>query len=104
MKTGWRRKLGTKKLKRHIQAARHEEFLVANLDRQEYINLVYGGSLDNMSSSFAQYCNEALEIRKIRNTPEEKQTMPICKKSLRQPGRLINVVQAIRGLLLPCSA
>jgi hypothetical protein len=31
-KTGWRRKLGTKKLTRHLQAARHEEFLVANLD------------------------------------------------------------------------
>jgi hypothetical protein len=28
-KTGWRRKLGTKKLTRHVQAARHEEFLVA---------------------------------------------------------------------------
>lgn len=98
-KTGWRRRLGTKKLTRHVQAARHEEFLVANLNKQDYINVVYGGSLDNMSSYFAQYCKEAFKIRKLRSLPEEKKTMPISKKSLRQPGMLLSVVQAISGLL-----
>jgi hypothetical protein len=58
-KTGWRRKLGTKKLTRQVQAARHEEFLVANLDCQHYINAVYGGSLDNMADYFAKYCDES---------------------------------------------
>ena len=98
-KTGWRRKLGTKKLTRHVQAARHEEFLVANLDCQDYINAVYGGSLDNMADYFAKYCDESLQIRKWRNTKEEKNTMPISKKTLRQPGMLLGAVQALGGLL-----
>jgi len=98
-KIGWRRKLGTKKLTRHLQAARHEEFLVANLDQQDYINVVYDGSLDNMTSYFARYCSESLKIRKLRGTQEEKHVFPISKKSLRQPGMLVNVFQALGGLL-----
>jgi hypothetical protein len=98
-KTGWRRKLGTKKLTRHVQAARHEEFLVANLDCQDYINVVYGGSLNNMVDYFAKYGDESLQIRKWRNTKEEKNTMPISKKTLRQPGMLLGAVQALGGLL-----
>jgi hypothetical protein len=98
-KTGWRRKLGIKKLTRHVQAARHEEFLVANLDCQSYINAVYDGSLDNMADYFAKYCDESLQIRKLRNTKEEKNTMPISKKTLRQPGMLLGAVQALGGLL-----
>jgi hypothetical protein len=97
-KTGWRRKLGTKKLTRHLQAARHEEFLLANLDRQDYVNAVYGGSLDNMPLYFSKYYSDALEIRKLRNTKEEKNTMPISKKTLRQPGMLQGAVQALGGL------
>ena len=97
-KTGWRRKLGTKKLTRHLQAARHEEFLVANLDRQDYVNAVYGGSLDNMAFYFSKYYRDALKIRKLRNTREEKNTMPISKKTLRQPGMLQGAVQALGGL------
>ena len=98
-KTGWRRKLGTKKLTRHLQAARHEEFLVANLDCQDYLNVVYGGSLDNMASYFSKYCDESLRIRKLRNSKEEKNTMPISKKTLRQPRMLLGVVHALGGLL-----
>jgi len=98
-KTGWRRKLGTKKLTRHVQAARHEEFFVANLDCQDYINAVYGGSLDNMADYFAKYCDESLQIRNLRNTKEEKNTMPISKKTLRQPDMLLGAVQALGGLL-----
>jgi len=98
-KAGWRRKLGTKKLTRHVQAARHEEFLVANLDCQQYVNVVYGGSLDNMADYFARYCDESLRIRKLRNTKEEKNTMPISKKSLREPGMLLGAVKALGGVL-----
>ena len=98
-KAGWRRKLGTQKLTRHVQAARHEEFLVANIDCQDYINAVYGGSLDNMADYFARYCDQSLQIRKLRNTNEEKNTMPISKKSLREPGMLLGAVQALGGLL-----
>jgi hypothetical protein len=100
-KIGWRRKLGTKKLTRHVQAARHEEFLVANLDRQDYINVVYGGSLDNMAYYFSKYCDDSLEIRKVRDSKEEQKTMPISKKTLRQPGMILGAVQAL-GVLLGC--
>lgn len=100
-KRGWRRKLGTKKLTRQVQTARHEEFLVANLDRQDYINAVYGGSIDNMAHYFSKYCDHSLEIRKLRDTKEEKKTMPISKKTLRQPDMLLGVVQAL-GSLLGC--
>lgn len=67
------------------------------------INVVYDGSLDNMTFYFARYCNESLKIRKLRSTQEEKQVFPISKKSLRQPGMLVNVFQAL-GWLLGCSA
>jgi len=98
-KTGWRRKLGTKKITRYVQAARHEEFLVANLNQQDYINAVYGGSLDNMAYYFSKHCPDSLEIRKLRNTNEDKTTMPISKKTLRKPGMLLGAVQALGGLL-----
>ncbi len=98
-KAGWRRKLGTKKLTRHLQAARHEEFLVANLECQDYIHAVYGGSLDNMADYFAKYCDESLQIRKLRRAIEDKNTMPLSKKTLRQPGMLMGAVQALGGLL-----
>ncbi len=100
-KTGWRRKLGTKKMTRHVQAARHEEFLVANLDCKDYINAVYGGCLDNMADYFSKYDDDSLRVRKLRNVKEEKKTMPISKKTLRQPDRLLGVFQAL-GSLLGC--
>jgi protoporphyrinogen oxidase len=64
-----------------------------------YINAVYGGSLDNMAYHFSRYCDESLQIRKLRNAKEEKNTMPISKKTLRQPRMLLGVVQALGGLL-----
>lgn len=97
-KKGWRRKLGTKKLIRQLQSARHEEFLVANLENQNYLDAVYGGSIKNMLGNFAKCYKEALKIRKLRLTTEEKHTMPVRKKSLRQDGILLNVFHAIRGL------
>jgi hypothetical protein len=99
IKIGWRRKLGTEKLIRQVQAARHEEFLLANLDLQDYIDFVYDGSLDNMPYYFAKYGNKAMEIRKLRSNPEERQTIPISKKLLRKPDMLTGVVQALEGLL-----
>ena len=100
-KTGWRRQLGTKKLTRHVQAARHEEFLVANLDCQDYMTVVYGGSIDNMADCFSKYDDDSLQIRTSRNAKEEKNTMPISKKTLRQPDMLLGVVQVL-GSLVGC--
>ena len=48
---------------------------------------------------FSKYGDESLEIRKLRIAKEAKNTMPISKKTLRQPGILPGVVQAIGGLL-----
>ena len=45
--------------------------------------------------------DQSLEIHKLRDTKEEKKTMPISKKTLRQPGMLLGVVQAF-GSLLGC--
>ncbi len=99
LKKGWRRKLGVKKLARILQAARHEEFLVTNLNKQDYIDAVYGGSLDNIPFCFAKYCTEAFEIRKLRKNPDQKEVLSIGKKSLRQPDTVLNISKAIEKLM-----
>jgi hypothetical protein len=98
-KKGWRRKLGVKKLTRHLKAARHEELLLTNLDQPEYINIVYDGSLDNMPSLFANNCHQARQIRKLRDNKEEKRALPIGKKLLRTSDVLTEVVEALKTLL-----
>jgi hypothetical protein len=98
-KKGWRRKLGVKKMTRHIQAARHEELLLANLDQADYIKIVYDGSPDNMPSLFATYCNEARQIRKLRNNSQERRSLPIVKKLLRKPDVLSKVMEALETVL-----
>lgn len=98
-KNGWRRKLGVKKMTRHLQAARHEELLLANLDQADYIKIVYDGSLDNMSSLFATYCQEARQVRKLRENRQESRSLPIEKKLLRKSGVLPKAVEALRTVL-----
>ncbi len=98
-KKGWRRKLGVKKMTRHLQAARHEELLLANLDQTDYIKLVYDGSLDNMPSLFATYCNEARQIRKLRDNSQERRSLPIEKKLLRKSDVLPKVMEALGTVL-----
>ena len=98
-KKGWRRKLGIKKMTRHIQAARHEELLLANLDQADYIKIVYDGSLGNMPSLFATYCHEARQIRKLRNNSQEGRSLPIEKKLLRKSDVLPKVMEALGTVL-----
>lgn len=98
-KKGWRRKLGVKKMTRHLQAARHEELLLANLDQTDYIKTVYDGSPDNMSSLFASYCHEALQVRKLRDNSQERRSLPIEKKLLRKSDLLPEVMEALRTVL-----
>lgn len=99
IKGGWRRKLGLKKLTRYLQSARHEELLIVNLENKDYINAVFGGSLDNMADYFAKYSEEALKIRKKRKNNDTNKKMPIIKKTLRKPGRIEEVVEALSELL-----
>ena len=98
-KKGWRRKLGVKKMTRHLQAARHEELLLANLDQADYIKIVYDGSLDNMPPLFATYCNEARQIRKLRDNSQERRSLPIDKKLLRKSDVLPKVMEALGTVL-----
>lgn len=98
-KKGWRRKLGVKKMTRHLQAARHEELLLANLDQQDYIKIVYDGSLDNMPSLFATYCNEARQVRKLRDNSQERRSLPIEKKLLRKSDVLPELMKALEIVL-----
>lgn len=99
-KSEWRRKPGIKNLRRHLQAARHEGFLVANIDKHDYINSVYDGTVDNMPYHFAEYCHAALELRKSRKNFPERQVMPCSKKSLRKSENLLNAVMIIKAILL----
>ena len=99
-KRKWRRKLGTKNLRRHLQAARHEEFLVANLDKQDYTDSIYDGTVDNMVYYFAKYYHVALEFRKLRKNQPERQAMPCSKKLLREPKKLLDAVLMIKAILL----
>ncbi len=99
VKKGWRRKLGVKKMTRYLQAARHEELLLANLDQADYIKIVYDGSAENMSSLFATYCHQARQLRKLRNNELERLSLPIEKKFLRKPDVLPEVVEALRTVL-----
>ena len=98
-KKRWRRKLGIKKMTRHLQAARHEELLLDNLDQVDYIKIVYDGSSDNMSSLFAAYCHEARQVRKLRYNRQERRSLPIEKKLLRKSDVLPEVMDALRTVL-----
>jgi hypothetical protein len=52
-----------------------------------------------MPNYFAKYCTQALDIRKLRQKPEEKKSMPVSKNLLRQPGMLNVAFQALGGIL-----
>ena len=82
-KQGLRRKTGTKKLTRQIQAMRPEELLVANLDDPDYLQIVCGGSLENLPALFAEVSNEAQAIRLERRKKTTNHPIPIRKKVLR---------------------
>jgi len=83
MKQGLRRKLGTKNLARHVQAMRPEEFLADNLNFPEYLNIICGGSLDNLALSFAQNWQAGQAIRLNRRQKTINHPIPLKKKCLR---------------------
>lgn len=82
-KQGLRRKAGTKKLTRQIQAMRPEQLLIANLDDPDYLQIVCGGSLENLPALFAEVSNEAQAIRLDRRKKTTNHPIPIRKKVLR---------------------
>ncbi len=94
-KQGLRRKLGTKNLARYVQAMRPEELLVANLHDPDYLQIVCGGSLENLASSFAQNWQAGQTIRSQRRTKTTNHPIPARRKSLREDGFLPKLKQAV---------
>jgi hypothetical protein len=98
-KQGLRRKIGTKKLARSIQAMRPEELLVANLDDPEYLDILCGAKLENLALSFAQNWQAGQTIRTERRKKRCHHPIPVRKKTLRDKGFLPHLEQAVEKLL-----
>ena len=94
-KSAWRRRTGTKKLARLLQAARHEELLVHNLTDEHYVRTLYGGSLDNMPDAFARAAADAQRKRAERRDAADQRVMPVPRKTLRAP----RIVERITGMI-----
>jgi hypothetical protein len=86
-----RRKVGTKKLVRQLQAMRAERLLVYNLSDPDYVNLVFDGTLANLRSQMAIHWDVARAIRKERLAPTTDRPIPTTKKQIRNPQLLDNV-------------
>ena len=93
-KRRWRRQLGTKKLSRRLYGARAAELLVANLDHEAYVQLVYDGDLSTMAARFGAHWAAALEIRKARSQAKQPRSMRVSKKTLRDPDFLDRMIRA----------
>jgi hypothetical protein len=79
-----RRKIGTKNLARYVQAMRPEEFLVDNLRDPDYLQIICGGSLENLAAAFAQNWQAGQAIRLQRRKMTMDHPIPIRKKNLRE--------------------
>ena len=105
-KQGLRRKVGTKKLARYIQAMRPEEMFVLNLAKQDYLDIVCGGTPNNLSAYFAQHYKSGMAIRKNRLERKTSHPMPVSKKKIRESDLLFKVVNGIKvylEMMTPCS-
>ena len=94
-KQGLRRKLGTKKLTRLIQAMRPEELLVANLDDSVYLEILCGGNLENLPALFAQNWKAGQAIRTERRKKTTNHPIPIRKNILRDEEILPRIKKAV---------
>ena len=98
-KQGLRRKLGTKNLARYVQAMRPEEFLVDNLRDPDYLQIVCGGNLENLASSFAQNWQAGQKIRSSRRARTTNHPIPAKRKSLREDGFLAKLRRAVVAVM-----
>jgi hypothetical protein len=94
-----RRKLGTKNLARYVQAMRPEEFLVDNLRDPDYLQIVCGGSLENLASSFAQNWQAGQRIRSLRRAKTSNHPIPVKRKSLREDCFLSKLKRAVAAVI-----
>jgi hypothetical protein len=98
-KQGLRRKVGTKKLARLIQAMRPEELLIANLDDPQYLEILCGGNLENLSALFAQNWKAGQAIRTERRKKTTNHPIPIRKKILRDEKILPYIQRAVEMVI-----
>jgi hypothetical protein len=102
-KQGLRRKLGIKNLARCVQAMRPEEFLLANLHDPDYLQIVCGGSLENLASSFARNWQAGQTIRSQRRATTKQYQIPARRKILRKEGFLSKLQQAVATVVQPAT-
>ena len=98
-KRGVRRKVGTKKLTRQVQAMRAESLLVCNLEDSEYMNLVLDGSIENLPLEMSKHWHLAQEIRKQRRAPTTDHPLPATKKQIRDPKLLDNIKEIVTKII-----
>ena len=94
-----RRKVGSKKLTRYIQAMRPEVLLLPNLDDASYVDIVYGGNLENLASTFSACWSTVQTIRRERRQTKTSHPMPTTKQQLRRPQLLENVKQLVQATI-----
>lgn len=90
-----RRKIGTKKLTRYMQAMRPEVLLMPNLDDATYVDLVFGGNLANLASAFSEHWLLAQAVRHERHQAKTGHPLPTTKNQLRRPTLLETVEQLV---------
>jgi len=90
-----RRKVGTKKLTRYVQAMRPEMLLLPNLANAKYVDIVFDGSLDNLAAAFSEHWPLAQAVRHDRHQSKTGHPLPTTKSQLRRPGLLETVKQLI---------
>ena len=96
---GIRRKVGSKKLTRQIQAMRAEALLVWNLTDQKYVELVLDGNLANLPAAIAAHWPAAQVIRQQRQTPPTEYPIPTTKKQIRDPSLLKTIKTIAKNLI-----
>jgi len=103
-KQGLRRRLGTRNLAQYVQAMRPEEFLVDNLRDPDYLQIICGGTVENLASSFAQNWQTGKAIRLSRKEKTTNRPIPVTRRQLRDDSLLVKVRQAIAAVLArePC--
>lgn len=98
-KHGLRRKLGNKSLARSVRAMRPEELLVDNLDNADYLQIICGGSLENLAYAFAANWQRGQQFRAARRATTISRPIPVNKKTLRDDGFLSNLGRAVIAAL-----
>lgn len=98
-KHGLRRRLGTKSVAHAVRAMRPEEFLVDNLGDPDYLQIICGGSLENLASAFAANWQEGQKIRAARRATTISRPIPVNKKILRHDGFLSILQRAVSAAM-----